>query len=136
MAEFEPTIIQTYAEIPRSGVRLLWHCDFWDGPLSGMLLYQSEMCWYAMIVENEDDGEKWYRRFAVIRLTSEQAADEQYWHDQFRQHVGTHTDYGDDERRTPGAVLPQQGWDAFYDRYNERPKPNYSGNLILGWFEL
>lgn len=93
------------------------------------------MCWYEMIVENEADDPEWYRRFAVIRLTPEQIADEQYWHDLFRQHVGLHTDYGVDERRNHGAVLPQTGWNQFYDRYKERPKQDYSTNPVLGWFE-
>lgn len=135
MTEFESTIIETYPQIPRLDVKLLWHCDFWDGPISGMLLYRTDMCWYAMIVENENDNGSWYRRFAVIRLTAEQLADEQYWHDLFRQHVGTHTDYGDDERRTLGAVLPKTGWHNFYDKYDERPKRDYSTMPILGWFE-
>jgi hypothetical protein len=93
------------------------------------------MCWYEMITESEDDTLKWYRRFAVIRLKPEQLMDEKYWHDLFRRHVGTHTDYGDDERRTLGAVLPKDGWNEFYDRYQKRPKPVYSMNPILGWFE-
>jgi hypothetical protein len=136
MIEFEPAIIETRERIPRQDVKLLWHCGFWDGPLSGMLLYRGEMCWFAMIVENEDDDESWYRRFAVIGLTSDQVADEQYWHDLFRTYVGTHTDYGVDEQRMPGAVLSQSNWNAFYDRYNERAKPDYSTRPILGWFEM
>ena len=39
-------------------------------------------------------------RFAVIRLTAEQLADEQYWHDLFRQHLDPQTDYGDKEKGT------------------------------------
>lgn len=136
MLELEPTIIETYPQIPRSEVKLLWHCEFRDGPLSGMLRYAGEMCWYAMIIENENDGESWYRRFAVIHLTPDQLADEQYWHDLFRQHVGTHTDYGVDERRTLGAVLPKAGWHQFYNKYNERIKTDYSTRPVLGWFEV
>ncbi len=100
-----------------------------------MLFYRTEKFWYAIIVENENDDESWYRRFAVIDLTPEQVADEQYWHDLFRLHVGTHTDYEDNEQRTPGAVLPKAGWNRFYDRYKERPKPDYSTRPVLGWFE-
>lgn len=36
------TLIE-YAHLPQidgGEVRLLWHCDFWDGPRSGLCLYQ------------------------------------------------------------------------------------------------
>lgn len=136
MTHLEPTIIETHPHVARSCVKLLWHSTFWDGPLSGLLVYQEEMCWYEMIIENEDDSLSWYRRFAIIRLEASQLADELYWHELFRQHVGSHTDYGDDQRRTPATILPREGWNQFYDNYAKRLKPDYSTNLILGWFEL
>jgi hypothetical protein len=103
--------------------------------MSGMLLIDGETCWFEMIVENENEHEKWYRRFAIIRLSPDQLAEERNWHDLFRQHVGMHTDYENDGHRKANAILPQEGWHHFYDRYNQRTKPDYSVNTILGWFE-
>jgi len=100
-----------------------------------MLVFNGERCWFGLVVENEDDDYTWYRRFAVLRLTLYEIAEEQHWHDLFRLHVGTHTDYGPDERRTGGAVLPKEQHHNFYDQYQQRPKQDYSRNPILGWFE-
>lgn len=89
-----------------------------------------------MCVENEEDVEPWYRRFALVRLTAQQLAEEVHSHERFHAHVGKHTDYDDDGHRTPGAVLPKDGWAIFYDEYKKWTRPDYSVNTILGWFEV
>src|SRR5262245_51968463 len=81
------------AQIDRADLRFLWHSDFWDGPRSGMLVYRGEECWFEVIDESEGDDADWYRRFAVLRLSKEQHAEEVRWHQLFREKVGTHTDY-------------------------------------------
>jgi hypothetical protein len=128
-----------YLLAPRIGgaeVRLLWHADFWDGPRSGMLAYRGEECWFQVVAESEDDAAPWYRRFAVLRLTPEQHAEECRWHELFRSKVGVHTDYEPRGPRPAGGFLwPREGWHEFYDPYRRRTKPDFSGNEVLGWFE-
>jgi hypothetical protein len=125
-----------YLSAPRIAgdeVQLLWPSDYWDGPLSGLLVFRGERCWFQNVAENEDftDPAAWYRRFVVLRLTSEQLEDELYWHDLFRKHVGTHTDYGAER----GEVLPREQHRHFYDAYRLRKPPDYSDCEVLGWFE-
>jgi hypothetical protein len=118
--------------IGREEVHLLWHADYWDGPLAGLLRYRGELCWFAVVAENDDpDLEGWYRRFAVLRLSKEQLVEEQYWHELFRQKVGTHTDYGE----SVGALQPQDQWEGFYAAYRQRKPQDFSRNEVLGWFE-
>jgi hypothetical protein len=131
-----PDGIQRAPRIDRAEVRLLWHADFWDGPHSGMLLYRAEECWFEVFAESEDDAAGWYRRFAVLRLSLEQHAEELRWHELFRRCVGTHTDYGESEQRPAGALQPRERWAEFYDAYNQRTPPDFSGNEVLGWFEV
>jgi hypothetical protein len=121
--------------IDRADVHLLWHSAFWDGPLSGMVLYRGELCWCQMVAESDPDSAEWYRHFAVIRLSDEQRAEEQRWHDLFREKVGRHTDYDENQQRPVGELRPREEWPSFYDAYCERTPQDFSANEVLGWFE-
>jgi hypothetical protein len=131
----EPDTYSKVTQIPRENVRLLWHSGFWDGPLSGMLEYDGEHCWFEMFSENEDDEQTWYRRFVILRLSPDQLADENRWHDLFRKHVGGHTDYDSEQKRSHDTIKSKEQWSQFYDEYKARPEPDYSSNLVIGWFE-
>lgn len=117
--------------IKRKDVKYLWHCGFWDGPLSGLCLYQGEKCWFDMVKEYRNAS----RTFKVLRLTPEQLKEEEYWHDLFREHVGTHTDYDENERRDYDGVKPQVNWDKFYKHEDrDRKTRDFSKNEVLGYF--
>jgi len=123
-------------QIAREEVRFLWCVDFWDGPRSGLLVYRGEECWFQIVAESEDDNSNWYRRFLVLRLTAEQHAEECRWHELFRTKVGVHTDYDQQEQRPAiGNIGPREHWNEFYDLYQQRTPPDFSGNEVLGWFE-
>jgi hypothetical protein len=133
-----------YRDLPRiasEAVTLLWHDDFWDGPLSGLLLWQGERCWFQMREEYEPpEGAEtapwpWYRRYLVIRLTPDQLREEEYWHDLFRKCIGTHTDYRSDGQREVGAVHPKEQHAEFYDPYSKRVPMDLTQNEVVGWFE-
>lgn len=126
---------ESLPQIERADVRLLWHHDFWDGPVSGMVLYRGALCWCQMVAENDADAGDWYRRFAVIRLSDEQQTEEQRWHELFREKVGRHTDYDEEGQRLIGGLEPRDQWPAFYDAYRERTPPDFSANEVMGWFE-
>ena len=115
----------------RDDIRLLWHADFWDGPINGLCLYGGEKYWFELCTEDgppETPGQ----RFLVVRLSPDQLAEEERWHALFREKVGTHTDY--DEPRP--AVHPPDRHGEFYDAYHHRPKPDYSNNPVVGRFDL
>lgn len=114
-------------------VNLLWHDDFWDGPLSGLLEYRGERLWFQLAEEADDPVAGWYRRYLVVRLTPEQLREEEKWHGLFRRCVGTHTDYRSDERQ-PGAVHPREQWSEFYDAYAKRNPRSLDENEVVGWF--
>ena len=130
----------TFKQIPSTEITLLWHVDYWDGPLSGILLFANEYCWFkvidnrflepttchsnplrigAIIDESEDP-----RKFIVIRLTAEQLLEEQYWHNLFCENVRGNT-----------GLRPREQWDNFYGPYKNRKPQDFSSNDILGWFE-
>jgi hypothetical protein len=127
---------RNYRDLPRlpeDEVRLLWHDDFWDGPLSGVLEYRGERLWYLLHEEAPESEPGWYRRFLVVRLTPDQLREEEYWQDLFGRCVGTHADYGD-SGRVLGELQPKERWSEFYDAYAKRAPMDLTENEVVGWF--
>lgn len=134
-------------QIAESDIRLLWHMSYYDGPLDGILLYKGKMHRFQIFQPLRVDEVKdridpydvlWndhYVRYLIIELTSEQIAEEEYWHRLFQQKVGTHTDYDETGRRTIGATRPRELWNEFYELYQARKPMDLSDNVIVGWFE-
>lgn len=125
-------------------VRFLWHCDYYDGPKSGLCIVNNQKYWFELVHEIEfyivdrytgDHAEgRRYRFFVVLQLTQEQIDREESEHKLFQEHVGTHTDYDENGNRAIGMVKPREGHDMFYKR--ERPlKDNYLETCQkIGWF--
>jgi hypothetical protein len=125
-----------YAHLPqrdRGEVQLLWHADYWDGPLNGLCRYRDRKCWFELCAEGEPEaGDKFYRRYLLLELGKDQLDEEEYWHRLFQEKVGTHADYGEAQRE----VKPRHSWAEFYEPYQKRGKVDYSANPALGWFEV
>jgi hypothetical protein len=113
--------------------RALYHLNYWDGPLSGVCLWNGKKQYFnAMhedmnsymeewpeweryckendidIYEDDDGDEKYYythRVFLVYETPGEIMDIIQENHDLFRKHVGTHTDYNEDGHRGQGARI-------------------------------
>lgn len=114
----------------------IWISDYWDGPISGMLLFEERYCWFERIQEKEEeeDWTDWYRRFAVLNLSPEQLQKELDVHRDFQQYVGTRWDC------LPMPDVPQliEGQQqVFYDKHlaycQSRP---FEQNEVIAWFEL
>jgi hypothetical protein len=124
--------IKSGPKIDRKDVRILWHCGYWDGPLSGIALYQGQKYWFRVI---DRDAEP--RAAALQSLTREQLQFEENRHTLFQQHVGTHTDYDSSGKRNVGALRPKSEWQKYYTTVPATAQqPTYEGNPIIGWFEL
>lgn len=111
----------------------LWIDGFWDGPMSGMLLYKGREHWFEMFRENDDDIslDKWYRRYAIVVLTPEQLSKEHEVHRDFQRYVGTHWEVGN-----PGNVRPTEEHHLFYDKHLEYCRTRRFGdNEVIAWFE-
>ena len=122
-----------YPEIPLGELRFLWIHDYYDGPLSGMLVYRSRLRWFECCnVGDEEDAA--HRRYFIHDLTDVEVAEEEKWHALFVEHVGDHWTAHEDGRQ--GSVKPQSEHAKFYDLYSKRTPPNYSTRPILGWFSL
>jgi hypothetical protein len=98
-------------------IELLYHSGYWDGPLSGVCLYQGERLWFNDVHDyhskTEDDKYLDMRIYALHRLTVEEWKQEDYWHDLFEKNVGTHTSYKNGKRNY-GEVHSSETHKLFY----------------------
>ena len=47
-----------YPYIPLEQLRMLWIHDYYDGPLSGMLLFKGRMCWYELCARGGEERDR------------------------------------------------------------------------------
>lgn len=130
--------------IPEDEVTLLYHSDYYDGPLSGMATYKGEKYWYLFFGTYQRIGrlktaDSWYC-YWLVKLTPEQFALEEQIHEDFRRWVGTHCDYGEDGGERNREGLRQEGdWKKFYEKWDvpkEQLRDSYKDNEVIGWFQL
>jgi hypothetical protein len=119
-------------EIDRKRVQILWHVDYWDGPLSGIASYMGKDYWFQVI---DPDAEP---RAAILRsLTNAELAAEQQRHRLFVQNVGNHTDYDSAGKRSVGALHASGTWDRYYESaVTTDERRRYDENPVIGWFVL
>lgn len=119
-------------EINARDVRILWHVDYWDGPLSGIASYAGKMHWFHVV-----DPEAEPRQAILRSLTDAELAAEEKRHRLFVQNVGSHTDYDSAGKRDVGALHPSSKWDGFYESAAAAAEGRpYAKNPVIGWFVL
>jgi hypothetical protein len=134
--EFSHDKLQVLPKIEKSDLRFLWYSRFYDGPRSGLLVYENRKYWFEHLDDlNYIISGQLIWIFLVVELTPTQLSEEEYWHDLFREKVGTHTDYDENGRRRPHILHPKEMWHEFYDAAKNRSPFDISNNEIIGWFE-
>jgi hypothetical protein len=119
-------------------IKLVYHNDYWDGPLSGVCRVEglSDDRYYFQSINDYHDHLD-LRIFSLHQLTSEEWKLEDYWHQQFEQHVGTHTNYDSEGKRGVGEVKPQATHHLYYQAVKDRPYRNdLKSRPAVGYFDL
>jgi hypothetical protein len=95
-------------------MRLLWHVGFYDGPLSGLCLYEGRVHWFQIKGGALDPDEE-RRDFEIVALSDEQVQAEEERHALWVQHVGNHCGYDENNKRLGSTYLrPRPEWNKFY----------------------
>lgn len=115
---------------PLDGAVVLWHCGYWDGPLSGVCLVGGRLHWF----ETDDDPLDDERTYLVYELTDAEARVEVERHFRFEQHVGLHTcNHASLTGERPiGKLRPRDQWAAFYDTDKVTPPLVIEGRTAIG----
>lgn len=99
---------QRVLDLPRVEAEILWISGYYDGPLSGMVLYEGRMCWF----ETSDDPGLPKRRYFLYDLEDWEIAKITTRHFEFELYVGTHHC-----NHAPGPVkAPRELHRKFYDK--------------------
>lgn len=115
-------------------LKIVFAVNWWDGPLEGMCMHNNEKHWFHC----EDEDDSGLRKFSIIKLTTEQIADEEKWHELFKKTVGESYPYVDGVRvKETEPLKPQSMWHEFYDVYKLRKRTEYHLNAenIIGYYE-
>ncbi len=125
-----------YADLPRidrQDVRLLWHSDFWDVPLSGLVLYRGKKYWFQTARDTPPDATDKIV-YVLVELSAQQLQIEEHWHALFRQKVGPHTDYDEQGHRDDGVLKSRRLRAQFYRSYGRRGPRDFANNPVVGWW--
>jgi hypothetical protein len=109
---------------------MLWHSNYYDGPLSGLAVYKGKKVWFDCI-QDEYDNLFNIRVFGLYELSDEELEDEESWHQFFCDNVGRHTNYVDGKREACSAKYTQESFDRFYKAAEKRPKRDYTKNRLI-----
>ena len=158
----DPKRYKHLTEIRNNNNRLLYHLNFWDGPLSGVMLWEGERVFFNCIdtffeiepwteeeINNYKDRNKnnlidedyfdynQIRIFAVYRIEANVMESIDYNHERFRTYVGYHTDYNEEGKREIGNLKPSKLHDEFYKKPDllRKYELNLKDENILGYFE-
>lgn len=114
-------------------IKMLWHSGYWDGPLSGMCLYNGKKYWFdCEVMEHDDNNDAGIRKYGLYELSDEEVDYEEWWHNLWRFLVGHHCDYGDKY----GPYKGQLTTSVFYTLQKLRKKPrDYTKNVKIGVFD-
>lgn len=91
---------------------ILWHINYWDGPLSGIVEWRSKKYYFALAKGRDDK-----RIFGMYKLTTEETAEFSQQHKEFEDMVGTHTNYKNNRRDPDGKVKPNLRGSGYYEKY-------------------
>lgn len=135
----------TLPEIPWRDVRIRFQWNYYDGIVSGVLVYRDLPRWFEAIdpdgYERRRTDERgavfvdWYRDFIIVELSDAQYSEIFRRNELFREKVGTHWDYDENGQRVQGSLRPAPMHREFYAVQDSWPAIDLSRNRLIGWSE-
>lgn len=128
--------------LPKYSGKILWYVGWWDGPISGVLYFEGQLCWFEQISQNEEAYERddvWYRRYLLVKMTDEQFTSSLLQHRIFE--ATTHKKQVDYCPKThtmiPAPVPLAVDEDEYFLPDVERPYPLFDPKKVevVGYYE-
>lgn len=115
-------------QVPVKDITLLYGEDWYDGPLSGMCLWNGLRLFYQIDPESLSEPDQTY---ALIRLNSEQQQSEDYFHRLFVENVSDHFVFVPDPEI---QVKENNNNKVYYEEAARKPKFNILREQVVGYF--
>jgi hypothetical protein len=125
--------------------RMLWHCNYYDGPMSGVALVAGAPHWFDCIgegsVDPDPDGTPMAARvFGVVPMSAEEYQVSCANHELFESILGLRRyTYEDGRRRRHETHIPYTMEDLKARYYDAKDKPRYpdlKDKEIIGWWAV
>jgi len=123
--------------------RMVWHSNYYDGPLSGVGIVNGTPHWFDCIGEGsvgpDPDGTPMAARvFGVVPLTTEEYAELLVDHELFESILGKRGYiYEDGKRRRADTHIPYTMEDLKARYYDQpHPKRDFRSKEIIGWWAV
>ena len=119
-------------------LEMLWHRGYYDGPLSGMALYNGQFVWFDCAAwggwGDSDDLCPDYgsRTYNVYEISDKDLKTQFDIHERFEKYVGKHTNYG--VNYAPYEGKSQRDLDKFYNWKKKQPSKDMTKGKLLGTF--
>jgi len=140
-------------------IRLLWHAGYYDGPITGACEVGGKPKWFEMVGSKagdsddmEPEGEVYFnlycketndmdidrmRYYYIYDIPEEVMNEVIAQHEVFKEFVGTHCDYDENNQRGIGCTKPQESWKQYYE--GKRKDIDIKSHLVrknrIGWFD-
>ena len=150
-------------DLKNSNTRILYHMNYYDGPISGVCLYEgkkyyfdtidevveewtmNDIQWFKHCTENLKHGleinkedriqSNWYRIFAIFETPEESMEIIEEDHKLFQKYVGNHCNYDEFGCRN-GTVKENTEWSKYYKAKKKDPKIDVKNwKIILKFVE-
>jgi len=115
-------------------LELMWHENYYDGPLSGVAKLNGQYVWMELMEEDEETGE---RLFGLYTMPVERKAEVFRRHKLFQEMVGYHCDH-DPEVHKPFHCTDKKKFDEFYKMEFKELGIQNSDRFIMEahWFQF
>ena len=115
-------------------LEMMWHENYYDGPISGVAKYHGEYVWFEM---TEEDYETGHREFGLYHMTPEKMGEVFRRHREFQRCVGYHCDH-DPAVYKPFDCKDRGLFNRFYRTKRKEICLNNSDNLIdwVSWCQF
>jgi hypothetical protein len=116
-------------------VRLLWFCDYYDGPVAGLALFAGREYWFSAVWDEQgDDWTERPRRYTLHEWTEDQARLEWDEHRRFAAEVGGPGVGCLHDPPCPTRPLASESQrQAWYERHPWEGA-SYADSPVVGWF--
>lgn len=133
--QHEGVPLSEFYDDEQPNLEMLWHCNYYDGPLSGMAKYDGEYVWFKCTYE-DDYGDSVY---TLYELDNDAYRELQRQHDIFREMVGHHVDHHPDTWSTHKCE-DREIIKKYYDEVGPNfPEVDATKGKVLGtahWYEF
>jgi hypothetical protein len=117
-------------------VRKVWFSDWYDGPVTGVALYEGREYWFVMVTNDDGGGGHWDfepRVYVLHRLTGEQLAQAWDMHRSFAK-AGFPGCLHSPPCTVADAAIDGEMREALRDRWPPESEDDYKNGPVAGWF--